>query len=282
MKQDIPANEIARLLMQTRHADDVCVPECKTGPSQGVRHRVIDLWTVNKSWARMSMKAYEIKVSKADYNQDDKWHDYLPYCHQFYFACPWGLIQPSEVPGECGLVWCSKNLRKVYEKKKAARRILDPEKLSNLVLYILFSRTGTFHREMPSYSGAEKWRAWLDGRANDSMLGYSCSKRMRELVAAKITAVEHRNEALERENENLRELRKFAVEDLGMKEADLSSSFGWAMRQAQDRLRIVMGAKDTQEVRDIKILKKYINESMKRFNDNVDGLLSKMGALDEE
>lgn len=123
--------------MSTRHKDDLCVPECKTGPSMGTNHRRFDLWTMARSYSPLTFYGYEIKISRADYPQDKKWQDYLPYCNQFYWVTPWGMVKPEETPGECGLIWCSQNLTRTYVKKKAAHRKIDaPAKLIGLHSYV--------------------------------------------------------------------------------------------------------------------------------------------------
>jgi hypothetical protein len=53
--------------------------------------------------------AYEVKVSRSDFRSEvkkpEKRQHALGLTHEFYFACPAGLIKPREVPEECGLVY---------------------------------------------------------------------------------------------------------------------------------------------------------------------------------
>lgn len=53
--------------------------------------------------------AYEIKCSRSDFQAEmrrpQKRAEALAVSHQFYFACPAGLLRPSEMPPEAGLVW---------------------------------------------------------------------------------------------------------------------------------------------------------------------------------
>jgi hypothetical protein len=52
---------------------------------------------------------YEVKVSRGDFlhelRKPGKSANAMSLTHQFYFACPWALIRPEEVPDTCGLVW---------------------------------------------------------------------------------------------------------------------------------------------------------------------------------
>lgn len=51
--------------------------------------------------------AVEIKVSLADFRQDEKWGEYLEYCDRYYFAVPDGF--PLEVlPAAHGLIVADK------------------------------------------------------------------------------------------------------------------------------------------------------------------------------
>lgn len=45
----------------------------------------------------------EIKSTVADFRNDRKWHEYLPFCERFYFAVPSGF--PIDMmPEDCGLI----------------------------------------------------------------------------------------------------------------------------------------------------------------------------------
>jgi len=57
---------------------------------------------------RYERAAYEVKVSRRDFNRElrkplKRWVGML-FTNRFYFAAPEGLIKRSEVPDDCGLV----------------------------------------------------------------------------------------------------------------------------------------------------------------------------------
>lgn len=136
---DVTADQLMKLLAE-KHKDSVCVPECKTGQSWGGDFRRIDLWVLKKTWSPMTMTGYEIKINRQDFLNDQKWQEYVNYCHAFYFVCPLGLIHPDELPKEVGLMVGSKNLKKLVTRRKAVRSDPDPKKLVYLMSYVLMSR----------------------------------------------------------------------------------------------------------------------------------------------
>ncbi|MEO8467548.1 MAG: MmcB family DNA repair protein, partial [Gammaproteobacteria bacterium] len=125
-------------LLRARHADDVFVDECKSGPTQLTEHERIDAWVMAKSWAHPMVTGYEIKVSRGDFLRDQKWQRYLPMCNALYFVCPAKLIAPNELPDDVGLMWASMTGSRLYTKKRAKPRdVTIPE---DVWRYILMSR----------------------------------------------------------------------------------------------------------------------------------------------
>lgn len=136
----ITAGKISSLLAK-RHEKDLYVPECKNGPSYGRKLRILDAWVLRKTWSPMSTIGYEIKVDRHDFEQDQKWVEYLDYVHEFYFVCPPGLIKAHELPKGIGLIWTTMNGERLQTKTKAAHSTPDQEKLINLVTYVLMARS---------------------------------------------------------------------------------------------------------------------------------------------
>ena len=69
----------------------------------------VGLW--QKTWG---IHAYEIKISHADFINDvrqfHKKHEHaLNISHYFYYICPWGIIEKSEVPEIAGLMYVNKS-----------------------------------------------------------------------------------------------------------------------------------------------------------------------------
>jgi len=113
-------------MLKRRHDKDVIMQEVSTGTSGKRDYGRVDAWAMRCSYTKPMSWGYEIKVSRQDFLRDDKWPVYMSICRQFYFACPHGLIQPEELPAECGLLWASKNGGRFTTKRKAVTRDVHP------------------------------------------------------------------------------------------------------------------------------------------------------------
>ncbi len=127
-------------LLQKKHAKDVVVPECKNGETWGARDLLkLDAWVLLRTYSPLTTIGYEIKCSRQDFEQDQKWTNYLNLCHLFYFVCPAGLIRVTDLPNQIGIIWASKD--KLHTKRKAERIKPDIEKLNRLLIYVVMARS---------------------------------------------------------------------------------------------------------------------------------------------
>lgn len=127
-------------LLKAKHSNDVVVPECKNGETWGARDLLkLDAWVLRRTYSPLTIIGYEIKISRSDFEKDQKWTGYLELCHQFYFVCPAGLIRATDLPARVGIMWASKN--RLHTKRKAERVEPDIEKLSHLLIYVLMARS---------------------------------------------------------------------------------------------------------------------------------------------
>lgn len=134
------SNQILSLL-EERHGKDVFISECKNGETWGARDLLkLDAWVMRRSYSPFTTIGYEIKCSRVDFDNDQKWVKYLDLCHLFYFVCPAGLIRVTDIPSGIGLIWVS-TTGKLRTKKKAERKELDTNKLNGLLIYALMSRS---------------------------------------------------------------------------------------------------------------------------------------------
>ncbi|MFH1999166.1 MAG: MmcB family DNA repair protein, partial [Planctomycetota bacterium] len=177
---DFNAASIYKLL-EAKHCKDVIIPECKDGPTHGVRHSRLDAWTMARSWAHPLMTGYEIKISRSDFLQDRKWTNYLCLCNEFYFVCPWGLIGVHEVPDDAGLMWVSKNLSRVYTKKKAPYRNIEPP--TALMTYLIMNYCSTScNIGTKNTANREYWANWLNEKKLDRDLGYRVGAALNQKI----------------------------------------------------------------------------------------------------
>lgn len=168
-------------MLANKHRDDVFVSECKDGPSSGGYARM-DAWVLRRSYTRPLISAYEVKVTRSDFLNDDKWPAYLDCCNALTFVCPWKMIDVTEVPENCGLMWCQGGQGgRVITKKKAPYREIEPP--VGVLLYILMSRAkivSPYDNERPTTR--EAWEAWLRDRSDRRDLGRSVSKKLHKAV----------------------------------------------------------------------------------------------------
>lgn len=136
----IDADRIANLLAE-RHLKDVFVTECKNGETWGARDLLkLDAWVLQRTYSPLTTIGYEIKTSRHDFENDQKWTGYIDLSHLFYFVCPAGLIRAIDLPQQIGLIWVSQT-EKLHIKRKAERVTPNPEKLNRLLIYVLMARS---------------------------------------------------------------------------------------------------------------------------------------------
>jgi hypothetical protein len=119
-----------------------------------------------RRWSPLKTIGYEIKVSRQDFLNDDKWHEYLGFVNELWFACPWELIKPDEIPPGVGLLWMNAGGRLV-RKKKAVRQKMTAE-MKMPMAYILMSRANivpprVFGTNPDPEPTEDDWRQWLAG-----------------------------------------------------------------------------------------------------------------------
>lgn len=208
---NITSSDITNLLKKRYEEKYVCVPECNTGRHGSQR---IDMWVMAKSWAHPRTIAFEIKVTRQDFLHDHKWRGYLPYCSEFYFVAPPGIIQPDELPPEAGLLVTSKKCTMLYTKKKAPhRKVTIPD---SIYRYILMWRV-KLDRSSPHLTkyDLQYWKNWLATKDENKEIGYNVSKKLSTLVRERIKAVESENRKLLAENKRCEEIRDI-MQQLGI------------------------------------------------------------------
>jgi len=211
----IDAKQITKLL-ETRHSKDIFIPECKNGSSlYGGGHRRLDAWAMKRAWANPCYYGYEIKVSRSDFLQDDKWREYLPLCNEFSFVAPKGIIQPEELPDGIGLIIVASTGTRLFTKRKAAHR--EIEEPVDLLLYALM-RASDFTRDPSAEKrakNAEFWRDWLENKRDLEDLGHQVSKRIRTQICVDIKTTSNENARLKKEIEKYKDLEN-KLEEMGL------------------------------------------------------------------
>lgn len=160
------------------HEKDFFITECKTCSTyfpdpQGLLK--FDGLAVRKSYTKPCITGYEIKVSRGDFLQDNKWHLYLQYCNEFYFVVPAGLITKDEIPENVGLIYYYPETDHLRTKRKALYR--DIEEPVGVYKYIIFSRLD--QDRIPFYEKrAEFARDYLNDKDEKRRLGTAFGSKL--------------------------------------------------------------------------------------------------------
>ncbi len=197
------ADEVLRAIANV-HTQDFFMTEVKDGPTISRDHMRLDAVAIPRSYSHPRFIGYEVKVSRSDWLRDDKWHAYTDFCHEFYIACPSGLIQHEEVPEGVGLAWVTPGSLHVTRKRKALYRKIEPDAM--FLLYVVYSRLES--DRWPFFSDAEAYfRALVEHKRNAHMLGQKVKGAIRERIQALQDEAEQARDQLA-EFENLKAVFK--------------------------------------------------------------------------
>jgi hypothetical protein len=184
MNDKVTAIDIKKALAIS-HEKDFFATECKNGPTYNPVPGgllIFDAISITKSWTSPMIRVYEVKVSRSDFQRDGKYQCYLPYCHEFYFVVPKGMVKKEEVPDGIGLIYYNpetKSLRTV--KKPIYRKItVDADMLMYIIMNKLDSDRLPFYRNRSEYA-----KAYLEDVDDRKSIGRLLGSKMaKELSAA--------------------------------------------------------------------------------------------------
>ena len=95
----------ARRLVFAQHRLGSFQARASTYPTSGCP--TPDVLTIQASYTRPIVTAYECKVTRADFRSDvrsGKWQAYAEFSHRLFWAAPRGLLKPEDLPEGTGLV----------------------------------------------------------------------------------------------------------------------------------------------------------------------------------
>ena len=166
--------DIKNALAKKHQDHEFFITECKTGPTMTGLYK-FDGIAIYKSWSRPQIRIYEVKVSRGDFLGDNKFYNYLPYCHEMYFVVPSGLIDRTELPTEIGLIYYNPKTEGLVIKKQAIYRKIEIN--ADMLLYIFMNRLESDRPQFTSHK-AEFLKAWLENKENNQQLAYKVKNRM--------------------------------------------------------------------------------------------------------
>lgn len=247
-------------LLRTKHSADVFVTECKNGPSYCAGLRKMDAWVMPRSWAHMTIKCYEVKVSRSDFLNDKKWQEYLPYCHELYFVAPKGVIEPNELPPEAGLLQVASTGTNLFTKKKAARRNIElPEELYQ---YILMCRTDVRAETVP-HADVDYWKAWLARKEENQCVGSSVSKRLQKMFDEQVSAANNKSRQVGKDVKRL----QWVADLLEEMDIPVSSFDGWRFENdVKEKLEQVRTGFSNDFVKHLELLQRDVTKLMDEIN----------------
>lgn len=161
--------------------------EVKNGPTWTARKGELlrmDGLAIKKSWTRPQFVGYEIKCSRADFLNDNKWPGYLEYCHKFYFVCPKGMISRDEIESinkNVGLMYYHEDYANCKLHTMKAPAIRDIEISAPMMYYIIMSQLEP--DRYPFFSDRKKYfEKWLEGKQDNKHLGLTINGKIGETI----------------------------------------------------------------------------------------------------
>ncbi len=147
----------------------------------------LDAWAAARSWSKARYVGYEVKVSRRDFVQDNKWQGYLPSCTEFWFVTAPGVCSPEEIGDQCGLLVATKTCRRFLIKKKAPdlRGQFSYERAFNMLKTALMRqwqdpRAGIANSQTPAQI-LELLRQDSEDKLTGWQIGYELARRRRAL-----------------------------------------------------------------------------------------------------
>lgn len=135
--------------------------------------KILDAIAIPVTWSPITVIGYEIKVSKSDFRNDQKYPHYMSTCNLFYFVVPKGLIESNEVPEGVGILEFSNgNLRQV---KKALYRSVVVN--SDMLLHCIFYKINQYERPMTRQEYLDDLKAKVESKK----YGNKITDKFREL-----------------------------------------------------------------------------------------------------
>ncbi len=174
----VRADQIKHALQQ-KHKNDAFFTEVKNGPTHNTQELlIIDALAIRKSWANPCITGYEIKTSRSDFLGDQKWPGYLPYCNEFSFVCPHGLIKAGELPDEIGLVLYNKETGRLRASRRPTYKQIDPP--IEMLMYLIMRWD---NQPYPFFSSKRDFfESWLDNKKYNKILGKTISGELGQYI----------------------------------------------------------------------------------------------------
>lgn len=183
-----------------------------------------DVYTIEKSFCRPAPTAYEVKVSVSDFRADvtaAKWHSYLDYAYSVVFAAPAGLLKPTEIPPQCGLLVRGDVGWRVAKRSTPVPHVIEQDALLKLLI-------DGVEREGPKVR-AKAWHDSSSQRDFAARFGSTAARYVADAASVKQTietAEYQRKTMLEQAEKEAIHIRERATEEAPPRWAELLGVLG--------------------------------------------------------
>lgn len=147
-------------------------------------NKILDAIAIPVSWSPRTVIGYEIKVSRSDFLNDQKYPHYMETCNLFYFVVPKGLIDKNEVPDRVGIL--EYNNGRLRQTKKASYSRVEIN--ADMLFHCIFYKLEAYKKPK---SRAEHL-ADIQAKVESRDYGHAMSEKIRRLEISK-TTYEHEN-----------------------------------------------------------------------------------------
>jgi hypothetical protein len=140
MDSKLTAEDIKKRLAGIGGYGNIFIPEY-TWKQIRIDAVIID---IRKRWVR----GFEVKTSRIDFLQDDKWTQYSEFCSSVSIVCPEGLIEKNEVQKPFGLLWIKESVD--WNRQRDFQWVRRPKNIQNRKSLAWFwTYLNVIERELP-------------------------------------------------------------------------------------------------------------------------------------
>jgi hypothetical protein len=129
------------LALKEKHYKDIFAQQVKMGMAGS---KIMDAVAIKPTWSPITLIGYEIKTSRADFLNDQKYPHYMKTCTLFSFVAPRGVVQKDEIPKDAGLIEYNPETHKLRTVKKAPYNKV--EIMIEVLLHIMFWKFDDYNR----------------------------------------------------------------------------------------------------------------------------------------
>jgi len=170
-----------------------------------------DVYSIAKSYVHPNPRAYEVKISRADFLRDTgagKWTNYLKFAGAIYFAAPAGMLKPADLPAGCGLIVRGEEHWRAVRAPRVAPCKIPTDALLKLLIEGEARRFG---------SGAKRRNCneWLAEQALAKKFGEKAAHVIANLASAEERLREHKERQRAHDEDHEKKLRERARREIG-------------------------------------------------------------------